>query len=103
MSHLNHPFCGRVRQERGQRDQPVLSRPCGQSGAAATVRAGLQFGKAPAAGGAAPSGTSLDIDDIAGEANQDWGEGCAPFPEGRLTDGGGGGSAIVVPVHFTGD
>jgi len=32
--------------------------------------------------------------------DQDWGEGCAPFSEDRLSDGGGGGSARVVPDDF---
>src|SRR5271154_2064556 len=80
-------------------DKAVLSRLCGQSGAAATIRAGLQSGQLSAAGGAAPSGASLDIDDVAGETDQDWGEGCAPFPEDRLPDGGGGCAARVVPGH----
>jgi len=81
-------------------DPTVLSRLCGQSGAAAPVRAGLQFGQLPAAGGAAPSGASLDIDDVAGETDQDRGESRAPFPEDRLSDGGGGGAARVVPDDF---
>jgi hypothetical protein len=34
----------------------------GQPGAAATVRAGLQLGQFSAAGGAAPSGATLDVD-----------------------------------------
>ena len=88
------------RQERGQMDAPVLSRLCGQPGAAATVRAGLQPGQLPAAGGAAPSGASLDVDDVAGEIDQDRGEGRAPFPEDDLPDGGSGGAARVVPGHF---
>jgi len=62
----------------------------------ATVRAGLQSGQFPAAGGAAPSGASLDVDDVAGEIDQDWGEGGAAFPENRLPDGGSGGAASVV-------
>src|SRR5271155_1028239 len=78
-------------------DKAVLSRFCGQSGAAAPVRAGLQPGQLPAAGGAAPIGASLDIDDVAGETDQDRGKGGAPFPENRLPDGGGGGAARVVP------
>ena len=81
-------------------DAAVLSRLCGQPGAAATVRAGLQPGQLPAAGGAAQSGASLDIDDAAGETDQDRGEGRAPFPEDRLSDGGGGGAARVVPDDF---
>jgi hypothetical protein len=36
---------------------------------------------------------------VAGETDQDRGEGCAPFRENRLPDGGGGGSARVVPSH----
>src|SRR5664279_4502172 len=81
-------------------DKAVLSRLCGQSGAAATIRAGLQSGQLSAAGGAAPSGASLDIDDVAGEADQDWCESCAPFPEDRLPDGGSGSAARVVPDDF---
>src|SRR5208283_4125308 len=54
-------------QKRGKMDEAVLSRFCGQPGAAATVRAGLQFGQFPAAGGAAPSSASLDIDDATGK------------------------------------
>src|SRR5271168_2217579 len=74
-----------------------VSRFRGQPGAAAPVRAGLQPGQLPAAGGAAPIGASLDIDDAAGETDQDRGKGGAPFPENRLPDGGGGGAARVVP------
>jgi hypothetical protein len=88
------------RQERRQMDAAVLSRFCGQPGAAATVRAGLQLGQLSATGGAAASGASLDVDDAAGKTDQDWGEGRAPFPEDRLPDGGSGGSASVVPDHF---
>src|ERR1039457_455754 len=80
-------------------DAPVLSRLCGQPGAAATVRAGLQPGQLSAAGGIAPSSASLDIDDVAGETDQDRGEGCAPFPQDSLPDGGGGGPARVVPGY----
>jgi hypothetical protein len=72
---------------------------CGQPGEAATVRAGLQSGQLPTAGGAAASGASLDTDDVAGETDQDRGEGRAPFREDRLPDGGGGGSARVVPGY----
>src|SRR5271155_777760 len=79
---------------------PVLSRFCGQSGAAATVRAGLQFGQLPATGGAAASGAALDIDDVAGETDQDWCEGGSPFPEDHLPDGGSGGAERVVPDDF---
>jgi len=42
---------------------------------------------------------SLDVDDVAGEIDQDRGEGRAPFPEGDLPDGGSGDSARVVPGH----
>jgi hypothetical protein len=80
----------------------VLSRLCGQPGAAATVRVGLQLGQLPAAGGVAPGGAALDVDDVAGEADQDWGEGRAPCPAGGLPDGGGGGPARVVPGHSGG-
>ena len=72
---------------------------CGQPSAAATVRAGLQSGQLPTAGGDAASGASLDTDDVAGEIDQDRGEGRAPFPEDSLPDGGSGGSARVVPGH----
>src|SRR5450759_4930992 len=80
-------------------DAAVLSRLCGQPGATATVRAGLQPGQLPAAGGIAQSSSTLDVDDVAGETDQDRGEGRAPFPEDRLPDGGGGGAARVVPGH----
>ena len=36
---------------------------------------------------------------VAGETDQDWGEGRAPFPEDNLPDGGSGGAARVVPGH----
>src|SRR5271170_7425043 len=85
------------RQERRQMDPPVLSRLCGQLGAAATVRAGLQPGQFPATGGSAKNGASLDTDDLARETDQDWGEGGAPFPEDSLPDGRSGGSERVVP------
>jgi len=65
-------------------DPLVLSRFCGQPGAAATVGAGLQPGELSASGGVAPVGASLDIDDVAGEIDQDWGEGRAPFPADHL-------------------
>src|SRR5271163_2124965 len=81
-------------------DKAVLSRFCGQSGTAAPVRAGLQPGQLPAAGGAAPIGASLDIDDAAGEIDQDRGEGGSPFPEDHLPDGGSGGAERVVPDDF---
>src|SRR5271163_2762860 len=88
------------REERAQLDPPVLSRLCGQPGAAATVRAGLQPGQLSAAGGAAASGASLDVNNAAGETDQDRGEGRAPFPAGCLPDGRGGGPARVVPDYF---
>ncbi len=44
-------------------------------------------------------GASLDVDDVAGETDQDRGEGRAPFPAGDLPDGGGGGSTRVVPGY----
>ena len=84
-------------------DPPVLSRFCGQPGAAATVRAGLQPGQLPAAGGAAPGGPSLEVDAAAREIDQDRGEGRAPFRKDSLPDGGGGGSARVVPGHPEGN
>jgi hypothetical protein len=74
-----------------------VSRLCGQSSAAATVRAGLQPGQFSAAGGTAPVSASLDVDDVAGKTDQDRGEGCVPFRENCLPDGGGGGPARVVP------
>ena len=52
-------------QERRQMDANVLSRLCGQSSAAATVRVGLQPGQLSAASCVAPGGASLDTDDIA--------------------------------------
>jgi hypothetical protein len=61
------------------------------------------LGNFPAAGGAAQSGASLDVDDAAGETDQDRGEGRAPFPEDRLPDGGGGGAARVVPAAIEGN
>jgi hypothetical protein len=82
---IHHPF--------------ILSRLCGQPGAAETVRAGLQPGQFPAADGAAQKDTSLDIDDVAGETDQDRGESRAPFPEDNLPDGGSGGPARVVQGH----
>jgi len=68
-------------------------------GAAATVRAGLQPWQLPATGGAASSGASLDVDDVARETDQDWGEGRAPFTEDSFPDGGGGGSERIVSIH----
>jgi hypothetical protein len=47
-----------------------------------------------------PGGASLDVDDVAEETNQDWGEGRAPFPENHLPDGGSGGAERVVPDDF---
>src|SRR5664280_2461571 len=81
-------------------DPVVLSRLCGQPSAAATVRAGLQPGQLPAPGGAAASGASLDLDDVAGEIDQDRREGRAPCPADNFPDGGGGDSTGIVPGHF---
>src|SRR5208337_943510 len=53
-----------------------------------------------ASGGAAPSGASLDVDDAAGKTDQDWGEGCAPFSEDHLPDGGSSRAARAVPDDF---
>ena len=75
-------------------DPAVASRLCGPPGAAATVRAGLQPGQLPAAGGA-----SLAYDDVTGETDQDRGEGRAPCTAGGVSDGGRGGSARVVPGY----
>jgi hypothetical protein len=47
-----------------------------------------------------PIGASLDLDDVAGETDQDRGEGGAPFSQDSLPDGGGGSAARVVPDHF---
>jgi len=88
------------RQERRQMDPPVLSRLWGQSSAVAPVRAGLQSGQLSASDGAAPSSSSLDVDDAAGKTDQDWGEGGSPFPEDCFPNGGSGGAARVVPGHF---
>jgi len=75
----------------------VLSQLCRQPGAAAIVRVGVQPGQLPAASCVAPSGASLDVDDVSGESDQDRGEGRAPCPAGGLPDGGGGGPAGTVP------
>ena len=66
---------------------------------AVPVRAGLQPGNFLRQGGAAPGGASMEVDNVAGETDQDRGEGCAPFPEDNLPDGGSGGSARVIPGH----
>ena len=55
------------------------------------------------AGSAATLGASLVVDDAAGEADQDRGEGRVSFPAGDLPDGGGGGSASDIPGHLGGD
>jgi hypothetical protein len=47
----------------------------------------------------ATGGVSLDVDDVAEEIDQDRGEGRAPFPKDSVPDGGGGGSARVVPGY----
>ena len=52
---------------------------------------------------AAQSSASLVIDHVAGETDQDRGEGRAPFPEDRLSDGGSGSAARVVPDDFGAD
>ena len=64
--------------------------------------AGLQPGQLPAAGGVAPGGASLDFDDVAGEIDQDRGEGRAACAAGGVSDGGSGDPARVVPIHPTG-
>ena len=83
-------------------DPPFLSRLCGQPGAAAPVRISLQPGQLPAAGDIAQSSSTLGVDNVAGEIDQDRGEGRAPFPAGGVSDGGSGGPARVVPIHSTG-
>ena len=50
-----------------------------------------------------PAGAALDVNDTAGEADQDWAEGRAPCRAGGLPNGGGGGPAKIVPIHSTGD
>jgi hypothetical protein len=65
-----------------------------------TLTVSVAFELVTAPGGAAPSGASLDTDDVAGETDQDWGEGCAPFPEDCLPNGGSSRAARVVPDHF---
>ena len=70
---------------------------------AAPVRAGLQLGQLSAAGGAAEIGATLDADDAAGKADQDWGEGGAPLPAGGFPDGKSGGAARVVPLNSNRD
>ena len=87
------------REECGQMDTAFVSRFCGQPSAAATLRAGLQLGQLSAAVGAAPLSAPLDVDDAAGEADQNWGEGGAAFPTGGLPDGGGVGAESTVPNH----
>jgi len=44
----------------------------------AAICAGVQSGQLSAAGRVAPSGASLEADDVAGETDQDWIEGGAP-------------------------
>jgi len=63
----------------------------------------VQPGQLPATGGAAPGGASLDVDDVAGEIDQDRGEGRASFPAVRFPDGGSGSSERIVPIHSTGN
>jgi len=60
----------------------------------------LQSGQLFEAGDSTASGSSLDVDDVAGEIDQDRCEGHASFPEDSLRDGRSGGSAKVVPDHF---
>ena len=50
-----------------------------------------------------PSEGKVILSCVAGETDQDRGEGRAPFPADRFPDGGGGGAERVVPGHFTGD
>lgn len=45
-------------------------------------------------------GSKVTSGNVAGETDQDWGEGGAPFPADHLPDGGSGGSARIVPDHF---
>ena len=87
----------------GAWDLTRLRRRLGASRRAAQYRnrtARRLAGGAAAAGGATPGYVSLDVDDVAGETDQDQGEGRAPFPDDRLPDGGGGGAATDVPDHF---
>ena len=84
-------------------DPALVPRFRGQRGAVAPVRAGVQLGQLPAPGGAACLSAALDADDVAGEADLDWGEGGAPRPEGGLSNGGGRSSPGVVPGHPPGD
>ena len=84
-------------QERGEVDAIVLPRLRGQPGPSATVRPGLQPGQLPATIGPAAGREALVADDLAGEVDQDRGEGGLDGPLRGLSDGGGGSPAWAVP------
>src|ERR1017187_373855 len=87
------------KQEHRQMDPIVLSRLCRQPSAVAAICVGVQSGQLSATGRAAPSGATLDADDVAGETDQDRSQGLAPCAAGDLPDGGGGGFAGIVPNY----
>ena len=75
----------------------VLSPLHRQSGAAATVRVGLQSGQYSAAAGSAEACAALVTDDTARETGQDRGEDRASRTTRDVSDGGGGGPPLAVP------
>jgi hypothetical protein len=60
-------------------------------------RVGLQLEQLLAAGGAFPDGTSLDLDDVAEEIDQNRGEGRPSFPEAGSIGPDRGGQGILPP------
>src|SRR5512142_2040325 len=80
-------------EERGEVDAAVMPSVQGQPGAASAVRARLQPWELLAAAGTAPGGEALELDDAAGEADQDRSQGRRSFQGGDVPDGGGGGAS----------
>jgi len=82
---------------RSQVDATVLSPLHCQSGAAATVRVGLQPGQFPATTGSAAACPALVADDAPRKADQDRGEDRASRALCDVSDGGSSDSPRAVP------
>ena len=77
-------------------DAAVVSPVQGQPSVSPALRPGLQPRELLAAAGAAPGGEALELDDTAGEADQDRGESREPCEGRHVLVGRGGGAALVV-------
>ena len=84
------------RQERRQMDEALLPHVQRQPSSVATVRVGLQPGQLLAAAGLAETGAALVVDNAAGKADQDWGQGDAALEVRHVPTGRGGGDTELI-------